>query len=74
MKKVMSLILVGVFALSFVAGIMATTTKADPVPICGFVSCDYNKERVKLICYNPNSGKTRTVWSDDPAYFERWCL
>ena len=73
MKKLMSVVLVGVFALSAVAGIAASKAKADPVPFCAFVSCDYNKERVKLICYNVKSGKTNYVWSNDPVYWDRWC-
>ena len=73
MKKLVSLTLVTVFALSAVAGIVVSTSNADPVPVCMFLSCDYVKERVKLICDNPKSGKTRIVWSYDPADWEHWC-
>ncbi len=73
MKKLISITLVAVFALSAVAGIVVSTSKADPIPICAFVSCDYNHHRVKLLCYNEKSGKTNYVWSYDPVYWERWC-
>jgi hypothetical protein len=73
MKKLVSVILVGVFALSAIAGILASQAKADPVPLCMFVSCDYQKERVKLKCYNEKSGNTNYVWSYDPEYWARWC-
>lgn len=73
MKKLMSVVLVCVFALSVVAGVAVTRAKADTVPFCMFVSCDYNKERVKLLCYNAKSGKTNYVWSYDQTYWDRWC-
>ncbi len=73
MKKLISIILVAVFALSFVAAITSAKGPPDPHTICAFVSCDFAKERVKFTCYNTNSGKTYTVWSYDEADWERWC-
>lgn len=73
MKKLLIVVLVAVFAMSFVATI--TSAKGPPAEgtICAFDSCNYERHCVKLICFNKNSGKTFTVCSFDETLWERWC-
>jgi len=73
MKKLIIVVLVAVFAMSFVAAV--TSAKGPPVEgsICGFVSCNYVKQCVNLVCYNKNSGKTVNWCSYDETLWGRWC-
>jgi len=73
MKKVIIVVLVAVFAISFATAITSAKGPPDPNTICGFVSCNYDRHCVQLICYNSNSGKTYPVCSYDATYWERWC-
>jgi hypothetical protein len=74
MKTILRIAVVCAVALSLVAGVASTTTRAG-ITICAFVSCDYNKERVRLMCVKDTPKKTLTyyTWTYDPDYWERYC-
>lgn len=76
MKKFLSIALVGVFALSFAAGVFVSKSQAGTVILCYKAGeCDYITSTVWTCCFYPkgNNGQTVEKCSWDSTYFNQWC-
>lgn len=75
MKKVLSIGLIGVFALSFVAGILVSKSEAVE-DICYMAGdCDCDKLKVYTCCRVPTGkvGQVNEVCKWSSEYFVQWC-
>lgn len=74
MKKILGIVLAGVFALAFLTGAFSVESQADTVPLCWKAGeCNYQNGLVYTCCQLPTgSGWHIKCWWDD-QYFDLWC-
>ena len=76
MKKLLGIVVAGVFALAFLSGAFVVDSQAETVPLCWKAGeCNYTSGLVYTCCELRNGSGEPYIkcWWDD-QYFDQWCM